>query len=105
MGLTYRAYLEGSSAIFGCCKCETHLSTSNDVISRQFHGQHGQAYLFEHVVNVEYGKAEDRQMSTGLHRVKAYSSDNKYKEGKFVLEKKLLIDLSEKIYMESRTLV
>lgn len=70
MGLTYRAYLEGSSGIFGCCKCETHLSTSNDVISRQFHGQHGQAYLFEHVINIEYGKAEDRQMSTGLHRVR-----------------------------------
>ncbi|RCH81991.1 hypothetical protein CU097_004782 [Rhizopus azygosporus] len=121
MGLTYRTYLEGSSTIYGCLKCKTHLSTSDAIISRQFHGQHGQAYLFESVVNVKYGKAEDRDMTTGLHRVKdiyciqcatllgwtyvkAYSSENKYKEGKFILEKKLLTDLSARIYIESRDL-
>ncbi|EIE82563.1 hypothetical protein RO3G_07268 [Rhizopus delemar RA 99-880] len=115
MGLTYRTYLEENSSIFGCSKCKTHLSTSASIISRQFHGQHGQAYLFESVVNVVFGKAEDREMVTGLHRVKdiacircstllgwayvkAYSSDNKYKEGKFILEKKLLTDLLPKMY-------
>ncbi|CAO3697994.1 unnamed protein product [Rhizopus stolonifer] len=114
MGFTYRTYFEGNSSILGCSCCKTHLSTSDSIISRQFRGQHGQAYLLESVVNVEYGKAEDRDMVTGLHRVrdvscvhcsallgwtyvKAYSSDNKYKEGKFILEKKLLIDLSTKM--------
>jgi hypothetical protein len=35
MGLSYRAYLEGtSSIIYGCSKCQTHLSTSDSIISR-----------------------------------------------------------------------
>ncbi|CAO3699659.1 unnamed protein product [Rhizopus stolonifer] len=113
MGLAYRKYLDGNPSIFVCYKCKTHLSTSDKIFSKQFHGQHGQAFLFEAVVNIEYGKIEDRQMSTGLHRVKdvfcghcsvllgwayieAFNVVNKYKEGKFVLEKNLLIDLSEK---------
>ncbi|KAI9254828.1 yippee zinc-binding/DNA-binding /Mis18, centromere assembly-domain-containing protein [Sporodiniella umbellata] len=119
MGLSYRHYLDESASIYACRQCETHLSSSENVISRQFHGQHGQAFLFEQVVNVDYGKAQDRHMSSGLHRVKdvfcthcltligwtyvkAFTSVNKYKEGKFVLEKKLLMDLSDKVYLENR---
>ncbi|KAI9481044.1 MAG: Yippee/Mis18 [Benjaminiella poitrasii] len=107
MGLLYRAYLEGKAGVYGCSKCGTHLATTESILSTQFQGQHGQAFLFETVVNISLGKAEDREMTTGLHRVrdiscihcsrmlgwtyvKAYNSDNKYKEGKFILEKKLL---------------
>ena len=33
MGLTYRTYLDGTR-IFGCTKCRTHLSTSDNIISK-----------------------------------------------------------------------
>ncbi|KAL1933364.1 hypothetical protein VTP01DRAFT_7454 [Rhizomucor pusillus] len=109
MGLKYRTYLDGT-AIYGCLNCKTHLTTADAIISRQFQGQYGQAYLFHYVVNIFEGEAEDRAMTTGLHTVRdisctkchtvlgwtyvrAYSEDNKYKEGKFILEKKLLTDV------------
>lgn len=64
----------------------------------------GRAYLFDQCVNVTIGKAEDRLLITGLHSVcdifckrcknlvgwtyaKAYETSQKYKEGKFIIEK------------------
>ncbi|KAI8884858.1 yippee [Backusella circina FSU 941] len=116
MGLTYRTYLEGTS-IYGCAKCKTHLTTEEDIISTDFRGHHGQAFLFDKVVNISYGIAVDREMTTGLHRVrdvtciqcsmllgwtyvKAYNECNKYKEGKFILEKKLLSDITPRVLEE-----
>ncbi|KAF0540172.1 Yippee/Mis18 [Gigaspora rosea] len=109
MGLTYRTYLNGTR-IFGCNKCRTHLSTTDSIISKAFQGQHGRAYLFDTVVNVEEGPSEDRHMTTGLHTVKdiycsrcrsvlgwkyerAYEQSQRYKEGKYILEKQLLTDV------------
>ncbi|CAO3623272.1 unnamed protein product [Cunninghamella blakesleeana] len=106
MGLKYRAYLDGNN-IYGCKNCKTHLTTGDDLISPDFQGQHGQAYLFKYVVNVTPGEEEERPMTTGVHivkdisccqcdtvlgwtYVKAYDNENKYKEGKYILEKKLL---------------
>ncbi|GAA5802923.1 hypothetical protein HPULCUR_008398 [Helicostylum pulchrum] len=105
MGFSYRTYLESSSSIYGCAKCNTHLTTAELVISKQFQGRHGQAFLLETVVNIDLGKAEDREMTTGLHRVKAYSDENKYKEGKFILEKKLLVDLTPKVQVVEREIM
>jgi len=85
------------------------MATIESIISRRFNGQHGQAYLFETVFNVAEGQAEDRQMTTGLHRVRdircarcgqtmgwkyerAYEQSQKYKEGKSILEKNLLVE-------------
>ncbi|CAO3609813.1 unnamed protein product [Cunninghamella echinulata] len=109
MGLKYRTYLDGT-AIYGCHNCKTHLSTGDAIISSRFQGQHGQAFLFNYVVNIIAGEAEERPMTTGVHivkdisccqcntllgwtYVKAYDDENKYKEGKFILEKKLLTDV------------
>ena len=64
----------------------------------------GRAYLFDQCVNITIGKAEDRRLITGLHSVcdifckrcktligwtyaKAYEQSQKYKEGKFIIEK------------------
>ncbi|RUP45837.1 hypothetical protein BC936DRAFT_147677 [Jimgerdemannia flammicorona] len=105
MGLTYRIYLSGNR-IFGCGKCKTHLSTSEHIMSKDFHGKTGRAYLFEDVVNVTDGPQENREMRTGLHTVvdihcchcgfvvgwkyiKAFADREKYKEGKYILEKML----------------
>lgn len=67
-------------------------------------GRNGRAYLFMNVVNVTVGVKEDRNLMTGLHTVadicclqcqevlgwkyeKAYEESQKYKEGKYILEK------------------
>jgi hypothetical protein len=64
----------------------------------------GRAFLFDQAVNVTIGKAEDRQLITGLHSVcdifckrcknmvgwtyaRAYEASQKYKENKFIIEK------------------
>ncbi|OAV90222.1 hypothetical protein PTTG_00711 [Puccinia triticina 1-1 BBBD Race 1] len=109
MGLQHREFLSGSR-IFGCSTCRTHLATIDHMISRQFNGQHGRAYLFTSAVNISLGEAEDRPMTTGLHTVRdifcskcgttmgwkyerAYDQNQKYKEGKVILEKALLVDV------------
>lgn len=74
---------------------------------QDFKGQHGEAYLFNTVVNVTQGEPAERNMTTGGHIVrdincrhcketvgwkydKAYNPTQKYKEGKYILEVKLL---------------
>jgi len=64
----------------------------------------GRAYLFDQCVNITKGQPEDRMLITGLHSVsdifckrckllvgwtydKAYETSQKYKEGKFIIEK------------------
>lgn len=64
----------------------------------------GRAYLFDNCVNVILGPPEDRRLITGIHTVcdifcrrcetlvgwtytKAYEPSQKYKEGKFIIEK------------------
>ncbi|KAL0331707.1 UNVERIFIED_CONTAM: protein yippee-like [Sesamum angustifolium] len=71
-------------------------------------GRNGRAFLFSHAMNVIVGPKEDRQLMTGLHTVadvycgdcreilgwkyeKAYEETQKYKEGKFILEKSKIV--------------
>lgn len=78
---------------------------------QNFRGQHGKAYLFNSVVNIETGEPSERNMTTGRHVVrdiscrtcnevvgwkydKAYEASEKYKEGKFILEAELLCTVS-----------
>eukprot|EP00252_Welwitschia_mirabilis_P006267 TRINITY_DN1709_c0_g1_i2.p1 TRINITY_DN1709_c0_g1~~TRINITY_DN1709_c0_g1_i2.p1 ORF type:complete len:112 (+),score=19.39 TRINITY_DN1709_c0_g1_i2:243-578(+) len=107
MGLLFLEYLNGPK-IFKCGSCKTHAADHNEIFSKAFTGRFGEAYLFNHVVNVCYGPKEDRIMITGLHTVtdvyckccsqllgwryeKAYAEQEKYKEGKVVLEKTKMI--------------
>ncbi|KAL8291933.1 hypothetical protein RQP46_002191 [Phenoliferia psychrophenolica] len=109
MGFKHREYLTGDK-IFGCHVCKTHLSTAEAIESKHFNGQHGRAYLFTTVVNIVEGEPEDRPMTTGLHTVrdiscskcgevlgwkydKAYEASQRYKEGKFILEKAMTVDV------------
>ncbi|POI21480.1 hypothetical protein CIB84_014773, partial [Bambusicola thoracicus] len=86
---------------------------SHVVSLQSFQGSHGRAYLFNSVVNVGCGPAEQRLLLTGLHSVadifcesckttlgwkyvsapgtpnlgeQAFESSQKYKEGKFIIE-------------------
>ncbi|KAJ6820460.1 protein yippee-like isoform X2 [Iris pallida] len=105
MGRLFLVELEGK--IYSCKHCQTHLALSDQILSRTFHCRHGKAYLFNKVVNITVGVNEERMMMTGMHTVAdifcvgcgsivgwkyeaAYEKSQKYKEGKFILERLLL---------------
>ncbi|KAK9289603.1 hypothetical protein L1049_007759 [Liquidambar formosana] len=102
MGRLFVISLEGN--IYSCKHCQTHFAIADDIISKSFHCRHGKAYLFEKVVNVTIGDKEERMMITGMHTVvdifcvgcgsivgwkyeAAHEKNQKYKEGKFILER------------------
>ncbi|TFK20154.1 yippee-like protein [Coprinopsis marcescibilis] len=110
MGMTFRRYLNAGGRIYGCSSCKTHLASLSNMMSRAFNGQHGRAYLFESVVNVVEGEECSRAMTTGQHTVRdiycvkcgvtlgwkyelAQEPSQKYKEGKYILERNLLVDV------------
>jgi len=87
-----------------CKNCKIHFADSKDLISKQFRGKIGTAFLFQNVINVFMGPESEKEMMTGVHvvsdvycvqcsvvigwtYVKAYEEDQKYKEGKFIIEK------------------
>ncbi|WVZ60180.1 hypothetical protein U9M48_010233 [Paspalum notatum var. saurae] len=85
------------------CRLTLDADDGND-----FHCRTGRAYLFDKVTNVTVGEKEERMMITGLHLVSdvfcggcqetvgwkyevAYERSQKYKEGKFILERQQLL--------------
>eukprot|EP01118_Nematostelium_gracile_P015707 TRINITY_DN6344_c0_g1_i1.p1 TRINITY_DN6344_c0_g1~~TRINITY_DN6344_c0_g1_i1.p1 ORF type:complete len:112 (-),score=14.22 TRINITY_DN6344_c0_g1_i1:76-411(-) len=106
MGRLFICYLVGNQ-VWSCANCHIHFANNEDIISKQFTGRHGKAYLFSTVVNFSLGKREDRQLLTGLHTVVdihciqcysyvgwkyevAFEESQKYKEGKFIMEKAVM---------------
>ncbi|XP_064922581.1 protein yippee-like 4, partial [Columba livia] len=119
---TFRSYLPRCHRTYSCVHCRAHLARHDELISKvtpvvprggdhlplgvprvSFQGSHGRAYLFNSVVNVGCGPAEQRLLLTGLHSVsdifcqsckttlgwkyeQAFESSQKYKEGKFIIE-------------------
>lgn len=86
-----------------CTKCHAHLSPSDAILSKSFHGQHGRAFLVEKCINIHQGPSQDRALATGLHTVAdvrcnvcdvvvgwrylhAYEESQKYKVNKVILE-------------------
>lgn len=107
MGKLFKAYLS-CNRIWACNNCATHLADHEGIVSKQFQGRHGRAYLFEDVVNVALGKQEERRLMTGLHLVadiyctvcktvlgwkylKAYDPKEQYKEDKYLVEKAKMV--------------
>ncbi|XP_020571086.1 protein yippee-like [Phalaenopsis equestris] len=102
MGRLFLVTLEGK--VYSCKHCQAHLALCDDIVSKSFHCRHGKAYLFNKVVNITMGQKEERLMMTGMHTVSdifcvrcgsivgwkyeaAYEKNQKYKEGKFILER------------------
>lgn len=102
MGRLHLAKLDGP--VYSCHLCHTHLAKFDELLSKSFHCRHGKAYLFNMVSNVLVGDNEERMMTTGMHVVAdiycicchrnvgwkyeaAYEETQKYKEGKFILER------------------
>uniref|UniRef100_A0A9L0R429 Protein yippee-like n=2 Tax=Equus TaxID=9789 RepID=A0A9L0R429_HORSE len=100
---TFQAYLPNCHRTYSCVHCRAHLANHDELISKSFQGSQGRAYLFNSVVNVGCGPAEERVLLTGLHAVAdiycenckttlgwkyehAFESSQKYKEGKFIIE-------------------
>ncbi|CAL0319532.1 PREDICTED: protein yippee-like At4g27745 [Lupinus angustifolius] len=94
--------------LYSCCNCRNHVSLHDDIISKAFQGRNGRAFLFSHAMNIVTGPKEDRNLMTGLHTVadvhcgdcrevlgwkyeRAYEASQKYKEGKFILEKSKIV--------------
>jgi hypothetical protein len=110
MGKAYLIQLDGR--IYTCRLCRSHLANCDELISTAFYCRHGKAYLFKTVVNVSEGPLEDRPMTTGLHTVAdiycngcqrvlgwkyevAHEQNQKYKEGKFILEREKILGADE----------
>jgi len=108
-------YLDGPQ-VYTCGQCRTHLTSHDDIISKSFHGRHGRAYLFDQCANITLGPPEDRLLMTGMHSVcdifckrckgmigwtytKAYEASQKYKEGKYIIEK-INLHLEESDYYD-----
>ncbi|KAF8820653.1 putative zinc binding protein [Cardiosporidium cionae] len=109
MGKLFKKYLSGRG-IFICALCSTHLTVQDHLVSTEFRGQTGTAWLFKKVFNISKGQLEERVMTTGRHTiVDIYCNDcgtnlgwkyveaedprQKYKKGKFILEKALLASI------------
>ena len=107
MGMLYLVQLDGK--IYSCRICGSHLALCDELVSKAFHCRNGRAYLFNTVVNVFVGPHEERMMTTGMHTVGdifcsccgqivgwkyevAHEMSQKYKEGKFILERAKMID-------------
>mmetsp|Transcript_22519 Transcript_22519/g.30140 ORF Transcript_22519/g.30140 Transcript_22519/m.30140 type:complete len:182 (+) Transcript_22519:96-641(+) len=104
--------LKEGALIFTCKQCGIHLADNVDFVSKDFRGKTGAAFLFDKVINVFLGPESEKEMRTGLHVVsdvycaqcsvvigwtylRAYEQDQKYKEGKFIIERSYLKPLGE----------
>ncbi|XP_065880077.1 protein yippee-like At5g53940 [Euphorbia lathyris] len=118
MGRIFVVDLEGRC--YRCRFCDTPLALADDVLSRTFNCRKGRAYLFSNVVNITVGPSEERMMLSGMHTVtdifccccgqllgwkyvSAHDKSQKYKEGKFVLERwRIDEEVSEELSLDGR---
>ncbi|KAM2734488.1 hypothetical protein EV2_037787 [Malus domestica] len=118
MGRIFLIELDGRT--YRCRFCDSALALADDVLSRSFNSHQGRAYLFSNVVNITLGPEEDRLMYSGLHTVDdifccccgqilgwkyviAHEKNQKYKEGKFVLERwRIVEDVAEEFNLDAR---
>eukprot|EP00048_Salpingoeca_helianthica_P023567 m.25249 g.25249 ORF g.25249 m.25249 type:complete len:114 (+) comp8844_c0_seq1:427-768(+) len=106
MGKLFQEYLN-DHRVYVCSNCSAHLATFDDLISKSFQGRLGRAFLFKQVVNVEAGPVQEKMLLTGRHRIadvhcstcktyvgwryeQAFEQEQKYKEGKVILEKAVI---------------
>ncbi|XP_010272366.1 PREDICTED: protein yippee-like At5g53940 isoform X2 [Nelumbo nucifera] len=118
MGRIFLVELDGR--VYKCKFCGSHLALADDLVSKSFHCRRGKAYLFNIVVNIIVGAQEERMMLSGMHTVAdifccccgqivgwkyeaAHDKSQKYKEGKFVLERGRIVDGAEsEFYLDTR---
>ncbi|KAI8068467.1 yippee-like 1-like protein [Gongronella butleri] len=101
-------YLDDCRPLYTCSRCHAHLAYQEHILSRAYHGQTGRALLVTHVENVLVGVGERKMLMTGMHTVAdiscsnchtqlgwkylhAYEPSQKFKENKFILERRRII--------------
>ncbi|KAG5498850.1 hypothetical protein JKF63_03139 [Porcisia hertigi] len=101
----------GGKGGFGCAFCGAHFCVAEDVVSDNFRGRHGKALLVSRCENSYFGHQEEKQLMTGLHRVRdvfcsncdkyvgwgydfAVDEREMYKMQRFVIEHQLIRGLN-----------
>jgi len=121
-----------SKRIYVCKVCDTPLAKQRDIISDNFFGRAGAAYLMRKAYNLKHDVPESREMRTGMHTVRdvyckicytyrrrtakqmgwyyefAFQDSQRYKEGRIILEKRLLkeivgVDENNPVYKPGKT--
>ncbi|KRY50819.1 Protein yippee-like 5 [Trichinella britovi] len=106
-----RLFLEhlGGTRLFSCTNCDVFLTNRSELVSTRFTGATGRAFLFNKVVNLDFGEVQDRIMLTGRHMVRdvsckkckvklgwmyefATDESQRYKEGRVILERALITE-------------
>ncbi|KAK6250786.1 Yippee/Mis18/Cereblon - like 3 [Theobroma cacao] len=99
----------GGLAFYSCRNCRNPLALGDDLVSKNYIAKSGKAYMFLHAMNIVLGPKQDRQLITGLYTtadiycskcgeelgwkyVQAYDLQNRFKEGKFILEKLKMVE-------------
>ncbi|VDN55873.1 unnamed protein product [Dracunculus medinensis] len=60
----------GGKRVYSCERCRLYLTNREEVMSTDFRGATGRAFLFRRVVNVRESAMEPREMMTGRHHVR-----------------------------------
>jgi hypothetical protein len=109
MGKEFFMYID-STNIYACKDCKTHFCSKPELISKTFKGKYGRSFLMSAMINVSEGPSEEKILLTGVHivkdvfckrckayvgwtYVKAFETSEKYKEGKYILERNLALKL------------
>ena len=107
MGKFFLMYEEGHN-VYVCKVCKAHLSSRSKVLAKTFKGKYGRSFLVSKMINVGLGPEEEKILLTGIHvvqdvrcincdcyvgwaYVRAYEASEKYKEGKFIMERNLVV--------------
>ena len=113
MGRIFLSFLSGSR-LYLCAKCQTVLTTQEELQSTHFVGSTGRAYLFGQAVNIVLSQVHSRVLTTGRHFVRDVSCKNcstrlgwmyefacddeqKYKEGCVILERNLFQEVENTV--------
>ncbi|GAW10641.1 yippee-domain-containing protein [Lentinula edodes] len=78
---------------YACAKCSAVVALQDELISKAFSGRDGRGYLMHSACNVKLGVKEERPLlsSFGCRCILASEHSQKYKEGKYLLEKEKII--------------
>ncbi|XP_047963095.1 protein yippee-like At4g27740 [Salvia hispanica] len=94
----------GGRPLYSCRNCRNPVALHAYLESKKFKAKSGEAYLFRQAMNVVVGAKEVRQLMTGDYAIAkifcrtcgdemgwtyltAFDARQKYKEGKYILEK------------------
>ncbi|KAF5946197.1 hypothetical protein HYC85_016425 [Camellia sinensis] len=92
------------SRFYCCVYCRNIVALHDDIVVKNFTSGTGRAFLFSHAMNILEGPKQVRWLITDIHMVadiycsncrevlgwkyeQAYRQENKFKDGKFVLDK------------------